>query len=89
MSTVKVVVPPKRANTVHVVLQRGWTDLEPKVAAGLASGAIGAALIGEAATLGYPLDPTTASLITLLLGGLAGYFKSSSARETFEGNPDN
>ena len=60
------------------VLKRAWTDLEPKLLAFLATGLTATAVVSAADYVGVHLPDGLAALIVLLVGGVAGYVKSST-----------
>ena len=60
------------------VLKRAWTDLEPKLVAFLATGLTATAVVSAADYVGVHLPDGLAALIVLLVGGVAGYVKSST-----------
>ena len=60
------------------VLKRAWTDLEPKLIAFLATGLTATAVVSAADYVGVHLPDGLAALIVLLVGGVAGYVKSST-----------
>ena len=60
------------------VLKRAWTDLEPKLVAFLATGLTATAVVSAADYVGVHLPDGLAALIVLLVGGIAGYVKSST-----------
>ena len=62
------------------VLTRAWHDLEPKLLAFLATGLTATALIAAADYVGIHLPDGLASLIVLIVGGIAGYIKSSTVK---------
>lgn len=62
------------------VIKRAWHDLEPKLVAFLATGLTATAVIACADYVGIHLDPSLASLIVLVVCGLAGYVKSSTTK---------
>ena len=66
-----------RIVTVHV-LKRDWTDLESKVLAFLATGLTATAVVSAADYVGVHLPDGLAALIVLVVGGIAGYVKSST-----------
>lgn len=69
------------------IIQRAWHDLEPKLIAFLATGLTATAIISGADYVGIKLDPSLASLIVLVVAGLAGYVKSSTTKVTVENPP--
>jgi len=66
-----------RVVTVNV-LKRAWTDIEPKLIAFLATGLTATAVVSAADYVGVHLPDGLAALIVLLVGGVAGYVKSST-----------
>ena len=60
------------------VLKRAWSDLEPKLLAFLATGLTATAVVSAADYVGVHLPDGLAALIVLLVGGVAGYVKSST-----------
>ena len=60
------------------VLKRAWTDIEPKLLAFLATGLTATAVVSAADYVGVHLPDGLAALIVLLVGGVAGYVKSST-----------
>ena len=60
------------------VLKRAWNDLEPKLLAFLATGLTATAVVSAADYVGVHLPDGLAALIVLLVGGIAGYVKSST-----------
>ncbi len=64
------------------VIHRAWTDLEPKLIAFLATGLTATALVAAAAYVGIPIPDGLASLIVLIVSGIAGYIKSSTTKIT-------
>ena len=62
------------------VLTRAWHDIEPKLLAFLATGLTATALIAAADYVGIHLPDGLASLIVLIVGGIAGYIKSSTVK---------
>ena len=66
-----------RVVTVNV-LKRAWTDIEPKLVAFLATGLTATAVVSAADYVGVHLPDGLAALIVLLVGGIAGYIKSST-----------
>lgn len=69
------------------VAKRAWHDLEPKLIAFLATGLTATAVIAGADYVGIHLDPSLASLIVLILGGVAGYVKSSTSKSEMPPSP--
>jgi hypothetical protein len=61
------------------VITRAWHDIEPKLLAFLATGLTATALIAAADYVGIHLPDGLASLIVLIVGGIAGYIKSSTS----------
>ena len=66
-----------RTVTINV-LKREWHDLEPKLVAFLATGLTATALVSAADYVGVHLPSGLAGLIVLIVGGIAGYVKSST-----------
>ena len=64
------------------VLKREWHDLEPKLVAFLATGLTATALVSAADYVGVHLPDGIAALIVLIVGGIAGYIKSSTSKVT-------
>jgi hypothetical protein len=62
------------------VVHRAWTDLEPKLIAFLATGLTATALVSAADYVGLKLPEGLASLIVLIVAGIAGYVKSSTSK---------
>jgi hypothetical protein len=62
------------------VITRAWHDIEPKLLAFLATGLTATALIAAADYVGIHLPDGLASLIVLIVGGIAGYIKSSTSK---------
>lgn len=62
------------------VVTRAWHDIEPKLLAFLATGLTATALIAAADYVGVHLPDGLASLIVLIVGGIAGYIKSSTSK---------
>ena len=60
------------------VLKRAWSDLEPKLLAFLATGLTATAVVSAGDYVGLHLPDGLAALIVLLVGGVAGYVKSST-----------
>ena len=60
------------------VLKRAWTDLEPKLVAFLATGLTATAVVSAADYVGIHLPDGLAALVVLIVGGIAGYVKSST-----------
>lgn len=62
------------------VITRAWHDLEPKLIAFLATGLTATALVSAADYVGVHLPDGLAALIVLIVGGIAGYIKSSTSK---------
>ena len=60
------------------VLKRAWTDLEPKLIAFLATGLTATAVVSAADYVGVHLPDGLAALVVIIVGGIAGYVKSST-----------
>jgi len=60
------------------VLKREWHDLEPKLVAFLATGLTATAVVSAGDYVGIHLPDGLAALIVLIVGGIAGYVKSST-----------
>ena len=71
------------SRTVTVtVLKREWHDLEPKLVAFLATGLTATAVVSAGDYVGIHLPDGLAALIVLIVGGIAGYIKSSTSKVT-------
>ena len=66
-----------RTVTVNVI-KRAWTDLEPKLVAFLATGLTATAVVSAADYVGIHMPDGLAALVVLIVGGVAGYVKSST-----------
>jgi hypothetical protein len=62
------------------VIHRAWSDLEPKLITFLATGLTATALVSAADYVGLKLPDGLASLIVLVVAGIAGYIKSSTSK---------
>lgn len=71
---------PKVSTILKTVTRRAWHDLEPKLIAFLASGLTATGLVEAAKYAGITLDPGQAGLVVLIVGGIAGYIKSSTSK---------
>ena len=60
------------------VLKRDWNDIEPKLLAFLATGLTATAVVSAADYVGIHLPDGLAALVVLIVGGIAGYVKSST-----------
>lgn len=74
-------MPVNVAQISRTVVRRAWHDIEPKIQAGLLTGAFVTALIAEAGSAGIDVSPTLAALLTAAASFAGGWLKSSDARD--------
>jgi hypothetical protein len=63
----------------HVIknpIPRAWSDLAPKLVAFLATGLTASAVIQVGTYFGIDVEPGLASVIVVVVGSIAGYFKT-------------